>query len=309
MTAETIPTYTFAALMERTRSTIEAIDGLTLTDRNGGFVVDIATRSCHAAIALQGAQVLQWQPANQSHDVLWLSPMTRFGGGTAIRGGVPICWPWFGPHAVAGKPQHGYARNALWSLTAARRIDDDVVLTFELPSGCAGVEHLGGTARLSFHVTIGAALDMSLETSNTGPSPLVITQALHTYVRVGDVARISIAGLDGATYRDNTDGGRTKMQQGPMTLQRETVALFDEASAVQVLADPILDRRIKIARTGGRSTVIWNPGAAVVNMADIPPPCQTEFVCVESGNIGSSAVTLAPGATAHIGQRLTLDRA
>lgn len=290
------------------------IDGLSVSERDGGCVIDVATRTGHAAIALQGAHVLHWQPAGQTHDVLWLSPVARFGGGKAIRGGVPICWPWFGPHADAGQPQHGYARTAIWSIVEARRSRDDVHMTFALPVDGPldgpvdrpGREHLGAAAHVRFHVTIGSALVMELETTNMGAAPLTLSQALHTYLRVGDVARVSIDGLDGATFRDNTDHGRSKEQHGVMTITRETVALFDEAGARHELVDPVLGRRIVVTRTAGRSTVVWNPGASAADMGDIPPPSQMEFVCIESGSVGRASEHLAPGATTRIGQRLDI---
>jgi glucose-6-phosphate 1-epimerase len=293
--------------LREARDVLANVDGVTVSERDGGAVIDLTTRSCHAAIALQGAQVLHWQPAGQSHDVLWLSPVARFGGGKAIRGGVPICWPWFGMHVEPGKPQHGYARNAVWSVVEAQRRGDDMHLVFALPADCAGREHLLGTAQVRFRITIGSALDMELSTTNTGTTPLTISHALHTYLRVGDVARIAIDGLDGATFRDNTDNGRAKEQHGLMTIPRETVALFDEAGPRHVLDDPALGRRIVVTRTSGRSSVVWNPGASAAGMGDIPPPCQTEFVCIESGSVGHAATLVAPGATAVIGQRLDIE--
>ncbi len=284
---------------------LAGIDGVTLTERAGGAVVDVATRAGHAAIALQGAQVLYWHPAGQTHDVLWLSPAARFGGGKPIRGGVPICWPWFGPRP--GQPQHGYARTALWSIVGARRAGDDVELVFELPP--ADADPQAANARLRFAVVFGSTLDMRLETTNVGTEPMSLTHALHTYLRVGDVGRISIEGLDGATYRDNTDNGTMKQQRGVMSIPRETVALFDDAAARHVLDDPVLRRRIVVTRTFGRSTIVWNPGASAAGMGDVPPPSQTEFVCIESGSIGEAADLLAPGATAGIGQRLEVTAA
>jgi glucose-6-phosphate 1-epimerase len=285
---------------------VAGVDGVHVSQRDGGTVIDVATRACHAAVALQGAQVLHWHPAGQTHDVLWLSPMAHFGDGKAVRGGVPICWPWFGPHADAGKPQHGFARTAVWHLADVKRLGDDVHLAFDLPQDCAGREHLNGAAQARFRIVVGPALDMMLETKNTGSSPLTVTQALHTYLRVGDVARASIDGLDGATFRDNTDNGRSKEHHGLLTLPRETVALFDDAAARHVLDDPVLGRRIVVTRTAGRSTVVWNPGASAAGMGDIPPPGQSEFVCIESGSIGAAATVVAPGAKVSIGQRLEL---
>lgn len=288
---------------QQARLSLERIDGVTVDVRNGGAIIDVATRVGRAAIALQGAQVLSWQPAGQSHDVLWHSPLARFGGGKAIRGGIPICWPWFGMHADTAKPQHGYARNAAWHLTSARRSGDDVSLEFELPADCAGREHLDGAAELRLRVTIGATLEIALETKNVGQTPFTITQALHTYLRVGDTSRIAISGLDGATFRDNTDGGREKRQTGDLKIARETVALFDNAPTTHVLTDPVLARRITATRTGGASTVVWNPGDAAATMGDIPPPSQSHFVCIESGAIGRAAMVVLPGGTTTVGAR------
>ena len=292
----------------RARLTLGRLDGVSIDVREGGAVIDVATRAGHAAIALQGAQVLHWQPAGQSHDVLWLSPLARLGGGKAIRGGIPICWPWFGMHSDTAKPQHGYARNAPWRLTAAKRTGEDVHLDFQLAADCAGRDHLDGTAELRFRVSFGASLDIALETTNVGAKPLTITQALHTYLRVGDISRISISGLDAMTYRDNTDGGREKRQAGLVTMPRETVALFDEAPATHILTDPVLARRITVTRTGGASTVVWNPGDAAADMGDIPPSGQRDFVCIESGAIGRAAMLVPPGAAGIIGARYEVTR-
>lgn len=296
------------AQVNQARNIIKGLDGVTISTRLGGAVIDVATRASRATIALQGAQVLHWQPAAQTHDLMWTSPLARFGGGKAIRGGIPICWPWFGMHADAAKPQHGFARNVPWLLTAAKRHADNIHLEFQLPADCAGREHLDGALDLRYRMTFGATLEIALETTNVGELPITITQALHTYLRVGDVGRISIAGLDGATYRDNTDGGREKRQSGDLCIAAETVALFDEAPNVHVLVDPVLARRITVTRTGGASTVVWNPGKSAATMGDIPPPSQAEFVCIESGAIGRAATVVAPGATSMIGARYTVER-
>ena len=289
--------------LAQAQSVLGSIAGISASIRDGGAVIDIATPAVHASIALQGAQVLNWRPSGQSHDVLWLSSLARLGGGKAIRGGIPLCWPWFGMHADPAKPQHGFARNSQWHLTSATRAGDDVTLVFALPRDCAGLEHLEGQADLQLRVTIGAALDITLETTNIGGQPFTTTQALHTYFRVGDVSRIEIVGLDGATYRDNTDGGREKRQSGVLTLPRETVALFDQAPETHVLTDPLLARRITITRTSGASTVVWNPGTAAATMGDIPPGQQANFVCIESGAIGRSQLVVLPGKTVRIGAR------
>jgi D-hexose-6-phosphate mutarotase len=275
------------------------VAGLTAVERRGGLVLDVAIASARASIALKGAHVLSWTPEGHT-DVLWCSPLAAFGGTSAIRGGIPLCWPWFGPHATDPKrPQHGYARNAMWDLVDVSDLDDDggrLVLTFRLPAG-AGQAHGLGTQQPTLFVDIGRTLALRLETENSGTETVTLSEALHTYFRVGDVSRVRLDGLDGAAYRDNADGGRAKTHAGPLSITKETVALFDRAPAVANLVDPVLKRCISIMREpDAASTVVWNPdGGATI--ADIPPGGAAEFLCVESGNIGAAAVSVAPGDT------------
>jgi glucose-6-phosphate 1-epimerase len=286
--------------VEEIEDVIAGAPGITVAERHGGLVIDIVGTAATVSIAVQGAQVLNWKP--QGHeDVLWCSPLSKLGGGKAIRGGVPICWPWFGPHqSDPKKPQHGFARNVAWHLIDVSELDiaaGRFVLTFRLPVHVPERALLQpASAEVLAFIDVGAALGVRIETDNTGDDPLVLTEALHTYFRVGDVSRISIDGVDGCAYRDNADGGRRKVQRGPMMIASETVALFDDADSLGAIDDPVLGRRIRITRDAdNRSTVIWNPGVAAVTMADIPAGTSSHFVCVESGNIGAAAVALEPG--------------
>ena len=261
---------------------------LHVGESSGHAIVAIATSDCMAEIALQGAQVLRWQPKGQA-DVLWCAPLPVAGSGKAMRGGIPVCWPWFGPHATdANQPQHGLVRTVAWDLveTAVTANGIRVVLAHD-SSGCA----------LRLEIEAGAKLSVALAARNLSTAPVVITEALHTYFQVGDVSRIAIHGLDGCQYRDNTDSGCEKIQHGNVSINSETVALFDAAPGNCTIDDPSLNRRISITRTGGRSTIIWNPGAAASKISDLPAGEQQHFICVESGNIGTAAVCIAPGET------------
>lgn len=255
--------------------------------RGGHAIVVIRTEFCAAEIALQGAQILSWKPAGHE-DLLWCAPLPAAQTGKAIRGGIPVCWPWFGPHATdPALPQHGLVRTVDWRLIATERVADDVRVDFE-------TSHQD--ARLRMAITVGARLRVALTTQNSGAVPLPISEALHTYFHVGDVGCASVHGLDGCSYRDNTDGGREKVWHRALTLHQETIALFDVAPDVAEIEDPVLARRIRIAREGGRSTVAWHPGANVLALKDVVPRSATHFICVESGNIGASTVVIAPGA-------------
>jgi glucose-6-phosphate 1-epimerase len=298
--------------MERALAAIIAgHPALALRTDLGGPVIEIATSQAKASIALQGAHVISWQPQGTS-EVLWCSPLSRLDTGKAIRGGIPVCWPWFGIHASdATLPQHGYARTAMWTLEpvqpASTRADGAMALRFHLPPEQHPKSMCNGPATVSLLVEVGHTLKLTLETVNTGTTPVVITEALHTYFAVGDVKRISINGLDGAIYRDNADGGRSKTQSGDLEIAQETIALFDAAGDSCTLHDPILKRRIAIARTGTRSTIVWNPHANAARMADIPSGAERAFVCIESGAIGEAAVTISPGAKHALGVTYSIE--
>ena len=263
-------------------------DYLRVGERDGHALVVITTPACLAEIAVQGAQVLRWQPQGQ-RDVLWCAPLPPAGSGKAIRGGIPVCWPWFGPHATdPALPQHGLVRTLDWTLTETALTEAGGRVAFALQSwNCA----------LRLKIDLASTLTVALSTHNLAAAPVVITEALHTYFDVGDVNTIEIGGLDGCRYRDNTDGGCEKIQHGASRISGETIALFDRAHDVCTLDDPVFGRRITIQRTGGQSSILWNPGASATKLNDVPAGAQQHFVCLESGNIGSAAVTIAPGET------------
>jgi D-hexose-6-phosphate mutarotase len=296
--------------IELMRRHVDGVEGARLELAGGGIesaVVVLAGAPGSARIALQGAQLLAWQPRGQAQ-VLWCSPMARPGSGKAMRGGIPICWPWFGPHVSdPAQPQHGYARNGVFSLDEIERVPEGWRLRLSLAAGTTQVSGEAEHLSLTIEYLIGAALAVEAETGNAGPVEAPVSFAFHTYFSVGDVRRVRVDGLDGAEYRDNADQGRPKRQAGPLHVAKETVALFDESPARVRLVDPVLGRTIAITRNGCASTVVWNPMAAAASMADIPAGGELGFLCVESGAVGSSAVTLPPGAKHRAGVEYRLD--
>jgi glucose-6-phosphate 1-epimerase len=263
-------------------------DAVRVVERGGHALVAVHLPLVAAEIALQGAQILSWTPTGTAN-VFWCAPLPPVNAGKAIRGGVPVCWPWFGPHATdASQPQHGLVRTVAWTLAETALTDHGARAAFTHKSwGCA--------LRMEFE--IGARLTMTLSTANTSAVAVSITEALHTYFRVGDAKVAAVRGLDGLAYRDNTDGAREKWQVGDVPFVRETIAVFPETPDVVELIDRELGRTIRIARSGGRSTIAWHPGETAASFKDIPPGTAHEFVCVESGTVAPHAVTIAPGAT------------
>ena len=236
-------------------------------------------RSPDAEVYLQGAQLTRFR------DWLFLSSRSNFVSGQPIRGGVPICFPWFGPKTGdPDAPQHGVARTALWE---AENVADDA-LTLALTTE-------DWRARMKFG--FGDQLQMRFEVENLSYVPFEFECALHTYYAVADVRGVTIAGLDGKTYLDKPDAMRRKVQHGAVTFGGETDRVYLDAPGPIAIRDAA--RTIDITGAAGwRSTVVWNPWERVAaQMKDLGAGQWPHFVCVECGAIADDAITLAPGET------------
>lgn len=281
-----------------------------------------------ASVCLQGAQVTAWQPHDQAHPVLWLSPAARYLAGKPIRGGIPVCWPWFGtpePPAQgaagaappAARPAHGFARNQLWTVHDARQDTSGATeLTLALTDSPASRALWPGAFALALRVRVGASLALALETRNTGTVPLHITEALHTYFHVGDIGAVAVHGLAGAAYFDAVlaAAGAAAAAEGcthagAVRFTQEVDRVY-ASSAACTIEDAALGRRIGITKSASASTVVWNPWAAKaerlgdLGAGDARPGTPTpagwrQMLCVESGNARAAVVAVAPG-TQHV---------
>ena len=275
-------------------------DFLNFEDIAEGFTVaNVTTRHATARIALQGAHVMSYQPAGQP-PLIWLSRLARFASGKSIRGGVPVCWPWFGAHASdATLPGHGFARTVPWQLLDARQLPDyRLRLEFELLQSDVTRAQWPHSSTVKNIVTIGQELEVELATTNTGSAPFELGQALHTYFEIGDIRKTTISGLDGCEYLDKVDGGASKAQHGAVSFTQETDRIYLGTRGCCEIHDPVLNRRILVTSTGSRSTVVWNPWTEKADkMGDFGSEGWTGMVCVETANAATDVVTLAPGAT------------
>ena len=308
-TAFTLPP-AYATLVQSpsptTRRTVKMQDvpGLSLGKHHGLDALLVDTPLATAAVSLFGGQVVSFAPAGQQ-DVFWLSPL-RAELPTPIRGGTPVCWPYFGRQGQSNEvPAHGFVRTVPWQLVAAsREANGTVVLELEPPP----LQDLA--LRLRMQLRIGRTLEQRLSTTNAGTQPVRFTEALHNYFRVGDAATVRIEGLDGLTFLDKNDGGNAHVQQGHWDLHDprdpgRADRLFPGAGGSYRLVDPGLRRRIDLQVDGGRSAVVWNPGeAGAARMADVGPHWR-EFVCLEAANAGPDVVELAPGATHTLVQTIS----
>jgi D-hexose-6-phosphate mutarotase len=289
-------------------------DGVRLEKGLGGLErVTLATPQGEAHVALHGAQVTHFQPAG-ARSVLWVSQRSHFDSGRPgkpIRGGVPICFPWFGPKAGApSAPAHGVARLLPWTLgeagagggrsvRATLRLDSDDYTRGLYPHDFSA----------AFTVTVGAQLTMELVVRNTGGTPMVFEEALHTYFAVSDARRIGITGLEGAPYLDKVEAfARKRGEDAPIAISSETDRIYPGALGAVTIVDADWRRRIVVRKSGSASTVVWNPWVDKARaMSDFGDDEWKEMVCVESCNVGDDGVTLAPGASHAITATLAVE--
>jgi glucose-6-phosphate 1-epimerase len=281
---------------------IQGVAGLRQGEFQGLPALLIETSAARAAVSLFGAQVLSYAPMNHD-DLLWVSPSTSRPP-KPIRGGIPLCWPWFGRQGVAGSaPQHGVVRTAPWRLVYAQARDrGETALSF------AAADPALHTMRVELAVTIGATLIQALKTTNTSDSPATLTQAFHTYFRVGDAAQSSIEGIDGLTYLDKPASFARRAQSVAWRLEGECDRVYVGARGDYALVDPVLRRRIRIRSTNSKALVVWNPGPERVKaIGDIPPQSWRDYLCLEVANAGDDVVTLAAGSACVIAQTLAVE--
>lgn len=290
----------------RSRSSVQQIQGVSSGQFQGLDAWLVETPFATAAISVFGGQLLSFIPKGQT-DVMWLSPQ-RAALPTPIRGGSPVCWPYFGRQGQGNDvPAHGFVRTLPWELQQARRLDDgSIELTLVPPA----LQDLG--LRLSMSVRVGRELRQQLVTENTGNTPVSFTQALHNYFRVGDATRVEVDGVDGADYQDKFENyAQTRRQQGPWSLRDprdpgRSDRIYSPAGGRYVLRDPVLKRRIQLQTEGSRSLVAWNPGAeAAAKMADVGEGWR-EYVCLEAANAGPDVVTVAPNGRHVLVQTLSV---
>jgi len=269
-------------------------------DSSGLIVAEISNPQATAALCLQGAHLMTWQPRSQAVPVVWLSRDAKLAVGKSIRGGVPVCWPWFGAHAAeASFPGHGYARTVPWRVVGSGSEPNGATrLTLRLVESEKTLTQWPHDSRLELTVIVGETLRMELTTENTGTSGFVIGEALHTYFRIGDIGAVGVSGLAGCDHWDKVGGSTLKKQDGTIRFAGETDRVYINTAAECVIEDDKLKRRIRVAKSGSLSTVVWTPWAEKAGkMGDLgQPDGWREMVCVESANAIDNAVKVAPGA-------------
>ena len=274
--------------------------GISVIDARGSLAaVAVSLPSVTALVYLHGAHVAEWCPAGQL-PVIWMSDFSRFSTADALRGGIPLCFPWFGQNAADPTlPNHGWARLAEWTLIGAVIRVDDAELTFELTEQSVGVPAGAAPMRLHYVVTVGSELTVALEVLNTGDADLRFEEAFHTYLAVGDVLTTSIDGYTNLSYIDRTvTPEATAVSAEPVRFDGDQIDRIYPMPRGAVVNDRANSRVITVAAAASAHSVIWNPGSAkAADMGDFGDTEWTSMVCVEALNIRDSAVSLGPGAS------------
>ncbi len=266
----------------------------------GGLVrLVVTTARASAEIYLNGAHVTQFQPTGEA-PVLFMSQASLLQPGKAIRGGVPVIFPWFGGRAGHPEsPAHGFARTSAWeveSLTASA--DGPAVISLVLTANEQTRGQWSHEFLIRHRITVDRELTMVLEVENLGTAPFEFEEALHTYLSVSDVRETATTGLAGIEYIDKVDGLRRKVQEAaPIRITGETDRVYLNTKGTCSADDPGLGRRLEVAKEGSDTTVVWNPWIAkAAAMADFGNDEWPQMLCIETANAAENAVTLAPGA-------------
>lgn len=272
--------------------------------------VQIRNGAASATVALQGAQVLAFQPRDRQ-PVLWVSAQSRYQPGAPIRGGIPICWPWFGPHpSDPAKPAHGLARISLWEVTSTQPPAADVT---RLELKLADSEVTRGLwphpFELRLCVQVSSELEVSLTLHNTGSEPMVCGSALHSYFAVSDISATRVCGLEGCSFLDTVpDPPRPGVEHQPIAFVAETDRVYTETEADCLIVDPGWHRRIRIAKTGSRSTVVWNPWIAKAKrMPDFGDEEWRQMLCVETTNALADVRRIPPAGSHELTARIAVE--
>lgn len=277
-----------------------AIPGILSFDEQGALTrARITTPACSAELYLHGAHVTAWQPANEE-PVLFLSEKSAFAPGKAIRGGIPIIFPWFGSRTATADsprtdgPTHGFARIQDWKLDFGAYAADELHLSLSLEptelSRSLGFDNF----LVAYQISFGRELRLRFSIANDGKEPMQVEEALHTYLHVGDVEQVQVHGLFEAEYLDKNDDFTRKTQAEPvLTLTGPTDRPYLNTTSPIVVDDPVLHRRITVTKANSKTTVVWNPWANA-DLADMTDDGWRQMLCVESANAAENGLKLQP---------------
>jgi glucose-6-phosphate 1-epimerase len=274
------------------------IPGIAAVIEGHGGLAKVAITAPAAAgeMYLHGAHVTSWR-SRDAEEALFVSSQSRWEDGHAIRGGIPICFPWFANKADdPSAPAHGFVRTKAWQLESVVQNGDAVTIDMSTQSDAGTKKWWPADFQLLLRATFGFELKLELVLTNTGPTELRCEEALHSYFRVGQIEKVRVRGLDKVSYLDKTDLNCEKTQLGPVVFVSETDRVYLNTQQAIDLEDDSLNRHIHIVKANSLTTVLWNPWVQKArNLSDLGDGEWMRMVCVETSNVSDFAVNLPPG--------------
>lgn len=282
---------------------------ITFKSGSGGLAVaDINNQYATATVFLHGAHVTSFRPKGQG-EVLFLSGLSRFESGIAIRGGIPISWPWFADHPTdKSKPAHGFARISDWEVRGTEIDGGASRIRLGLSDNQYTSSLWPHAFDLVFIITVDEEVHLELIAKNTGEEDFTISQAFHSYYHVSEINKVWAQGLDGCTYIDKVDNFQKKSQRGRLEIKGETDRVYVDTAGDCLIHDPGLERKIRIKKQGSTSTVIWNPWIAKARqLRDLGDEDYTKFICVETANAADDLISLSPGSKHILSTNISIE--
>jgi glucose-6-phosphate 1-epimerase len=264
---------------------------------NDLIFLTVSNRYADVDICLYGAQVTSFRP-HDSMEVLWLSPDSYFEVGKAIRGGIPVCFPWFGPHKTDSEmPQHGFARLMYWDVISTATLPtDETLIRLQLCSSDETKAYWPYDFCAELSVLVGHKLAVTLKVTNTSDVQFEYTCALHSYFGLSAIENLSIVGLEGITYYNQQTGEKEIQEESVLQIQEPVTRHYLDTETPVYIYDSIFRRHIKVDKSGSKVTTVWNPGEETCSqIGDLPDDAWETFVCVEAVNAFDFPIYLAPG--------------
>jgi glucose-6-phosphate 1-epimerase len=289
----------------------EIEDELQFVEIEHGFTyAEINNTRAHATISTYSGQVLSYRPKNQQEDLLFVSNKAYYEDGKAIKGGIPVCWPWFGADPDdQGRPAHGFVRNRQWEVSSSESLaDGSTQVVMSLVDTAETRKIWPHPFRLDIVITVGDSLKVALVTHNSGDESVTISQALHSYFQVGDISKVRVLGLDGTEYLDKADHSTRKTQAGPVLIEDEVDRIYMDVTGELVIDDESLGRKIRITSSGCSTAVVWNPWSEIAaSMGDLDDNAYRNMICVETANAGPETITISADSEYRLVAEYTID--
>ncbi len=287
-----------------------SVEGVRFYRQDGLVMVEVTHAAAKALLTTHGASVLSFTPLSETtsrQDWLWVSESAVYSGEKPVRGGIPVCWPWFGQAEKSGLPAHGFVRNQVWELTSVSAVSPTqtelVLTTASSPDTLAIWPH---AFELQLTVTIGKSLELALTMRNLSDQPVAITEALHTYFSVSNAPDVVVDGLQGSECFDKLTYAESYFQTTPLKIQPPIDSVFIDQTEPVVIRDAGYERCVRIEKKSAVSSVVWNPGPQIIKgFADMNDQAWPKMLCVEAGNVLQNAVTVAPGSEHTLRMMLT----